>query len=151
MPKQWTMSTDGNHRPPNAPTNCPMARNKPASRLLVAARRLPDFSAQSRTRTDIRESLFHHTNGSSIQLIQHRLHSHKYNLRSRRHNLSLSLLKLMTGILLLDSYSVTPISIFNISPSLSSQLRTAILLEQYMFILIVVAMRLVIAFIKPIL
>ena len=30
-------------------------------------------------------------------------------------SLSLSLLKLMTGILLLDSYFVTPISIFNIS------------------------------------
>ena len=63
----------------------------------------------------------------------------------------------MTGILLLDSYFVTPISIFNISPSLSSQLRTAVtltLLEQYMFILIVVAkktMRFVTAFIKPIL
>jgi len=34
----------------------------------------------------------------------------------------------MTGILLLDSYFVTPISIFNISPSLSSQLRTAVTL-----------------------
>ena len=65
----------------------------------------------------------------------------------------LSLLKLMTGILLSDSYFVTPISIFNISPSLSSQLRTAVtltLLEQYMLILIDVAMRFVIAFIKPI-
>ena len=53
-------------------------------------------------------------------------------------NTYLSLLKLMTGILLLDTYSVTPISIFNISPSLPSQLPT-------------VAMRFVIAFIKPIL
>ena len=51
--------------------------------------------------------------------------SHQYNIRSRRHNLSLSL---MTGILLLDSYFVTPISIFNISPSLPSQLRTAVTL-----------------------
>ena len=37
-------------------------------------------------------------------------------------NTYLSLLKLMTGILLLDSYFETPISIFNISPSLPSQL-----------------------------
>ena len=57
-----------------------------------------------------------------------------------------------TGILLSDSYFVIPISIFNISPSLSSQLPLHwLLLEQYMFILIVVAMRFVIDFIKPIL
>ena len=85
-----------------------------------------------------------------------------------------------TGISLSDSYSVTPISIFNISPRLriipaptnnSSYIGRVIsfyfvfviitelcelvlhwlLLEQYMFILIVVAMRFVIDFIKPIL